>query len=124
MMMGWKERTFSMGKVDYCRCGRKVNEIEITVRIDKDDDGSERLSVSGALWNARKTDFVYCGQCLDDLKENFPFLESDVLFERLFFLWTDGHLKCLKTGTVNKRMADLFLDESKSDSDIRKILAA
>ena len=123
MEMDWKTRTFSFGKFDYNNCGRRINEVEIDIRLDKDDERF-RVSVSGGLWNGRKTDYIYCGQCIDDLGEDFPFLKKSNLYNALLDIWENCHLKyldCLDQKYVDK--IDLLLDNTKTDLEIKTKLA-
>lgn len=119
----YKERTFSFGKFDYYNHGRKVNEAEIEIRLDKDENRF-RVSLSGGLWNGRKTDYIYCGQCVDDLGEDFPSLKENIVYNTLFDIWKNCHLKF--TDSIDKKYVDkinLLLDDSKSNKDLEKLLA-
>lgn len=123
MEFGYKERTFSFGKFDYNHRGRKINEAEISLRLDK-DDSRFRVSVSGGLWNGRKTDYVYCGQCVDDLGEDFPVIKSNRIYNALFDIWKNCHLKY--TDVLDQKYVDtinLLLDDTKSVKEIREVLA-
>lgn len=123
IIIGYKERTFNLGKWDYSRHGRKINGAEIYIRLDKDDDRF-RVALSGSLWNGRKTDTVYCGQCIDDLGNDFPALKKSNLYNTLFDIWQNCHLKYLDTLDENYvEKINLLLDEKKSDLEIKQILA-
>ena len=123
MVFDYKKRTFSLGKWDYSGRGRRINEAEIDIRLDKDDDRF-RVSIGGGLWNGRKTDYVYCGQCIDNLGDDFPALKKSNLYNTLFDIWQNCHLKYLDT--LDEKYVEkinLLLDGTKSDLEIKRILA-
>lgn len=123
MILDYKKRTFSFGKWDYSGRGRKINEAEIDIRLDKDDDRF-RVALGGGLWNGRKTDYVYCGQCIDDLGDDFPALKKSNLYNTLFDIWQNCHLRYLDT--LDEKYVEkinLLLDDKKSNLEIKRILA-
>lgn len=54
------------------------------------------LSISGNIWNSKKTDIYSRGQNLVQIKELFP---DDILVAKLHYLWKKYHLNDLKAGT-------------------------
>ena len=93
-------KTFTFQKVAY-NGTRKVNtpEIEMTLRYDGD---KPVLSICGSLWNARHTDLILGGQCLDSLKQ---YLGGNELFDKLYRLWKLHHLNDLHAGTILQEQA-------------------
>tara|TARA_R100000808_G_C2017865_1_gene67451 strand:+ start:42 stop:518 length:477 start_codon:yes stop_codon:yes gene_type:complete len=86
------QKTFDLGKIDYNDTGRKINRVEIDVKLS---DG--RLSISGNVWNMHETDSISCGQNLDGLK---PYFKYNKLFNKLWLLWKEYHLNDLQAGTT------------------------
>ena len=84
-----RKRTFDFGKVDFYGTGRKINAVEVEIEIH-DFNGYDEFSICGGFWNIHKTDYVCCGQCLDEIK---AFKELNKLFMELYRLWTLYHLK-------------------------------
>lgn len=99
------EKTISFGKVAY-NSTRKINEITVDVRLEQNAEGKYVFSASGYLWNARKTDIVCGGQCLDTL---FKYLKSNNImnkqFERIYRLWKLYHLNDMHAGTERQEKA-------------------
>ena len=85
-----KQKVFSFGKVDYYGTGRKINEVEVEVNI-RDWNGYDELSICAGVWNMHHTDYVTCGQCLDDIKDN-TCKGHNKLFLELHRLWKLYHL--------------------------------
>lgn len=99
------EKTISFGKVAYTST-RKVNEITVDVRLKQNADGQYVFSACGEIWNARKTDIVCGGQCLDTLyhclKDNKTMNKQ---FERIYRLWKLYHLNDCHAGTERQEKA-------------------
>ena len=81
------QKTFDFGKVDYYGCGRKINKVDMTVRLYDEGDGHVVLSIDGGFWNGRGTDYMHCGQCLDTIAE----FVSDPLFMKIYGWWKNFH---------------------------------
>lgn len=81
------QKTFDFGKVDYYGRGRRVNKVDVTVRLYDKGDGRLVLGVSGGFWNGRGTDYVCCGQCLDEIAE----FVDDPLFRKIYGWWKNFH---------------------------------
>lgn len=81
------QKTFDFGKVDYYGRGRKVNKVDVDVRLYDKGDGHLVLGVSGGFWNGRGTDYVCCGQCLDEIAE----FVDDPLFKKIYGWWKNFH---------------------------------
>ena len=90
-------------KIDFNGTGRRINEPEIRIELKEKEPGKPVLSISGGVWNAHKTDFITCGQCLDTM---LPYLKHDKLFLKIYRLWSLHHLNDMNAGTP-KQMAAL-----------------
>ena len=88
------QKTFDFGKVDYYGRGRKINKVDVTVRLYDKDDGRVVLSIDGGFWNGRGTDYVHCGQCLDTIAE---FIHRP-LFRKIYGWWKEWHLNDMHLG--------------------------
>ena len=88
------QKTFDFGKVDYYGHGRKINKVDVTVRLYDKDDGRVVLGIMGGFWNGRGTDYVCCGQCLDTIAE----FVHDPLFLKIYGWWKDWHLNSMHLG--------------------------
>lgn len=99
------KKTISFGKVAY-NSTRKVNEITVDVELKQNFKGQYVFSVCGDLWNARKTDTLCGGQCLDTLfnclKDNKAMNKQ---FERIYRLWKLYHLNDMHVGTERQDKA-------------------
>lgn len=99
------EKTISFGKVAYTST-RKINEITVDVKLEQNAEGKYVFSACGYLWNARKTDVLCGGQCLDTLynclKENKTMNKQ---FERIYRLWKLYHLNDMHAGTERQEKA-------------------
>lgn len=89
-------KTFDLGKIAW-NGGRKVNSAELEVEFRETDRGPE-FSVCASVWNARRTDIVAGGQCLDELS-GFKFPGRDGLFRKIYRLWKLYHLNGMHAGT-------------------------
>ena len=81
------QKTFNFGKVDYYGRGRRINKVDVTVRLRDEDDGHVVLSIDGGFWNGRGTDYVHCGQCLDTIAE----FVHNPLFRKIHGWWKNFH---------------------------------
>lgn len=90
----------SFGKIDYNGCGRRINEVVIEMRLDQIGDQSEFLA-SGIIWNAKKTDTLCYGQCLDEMAKYV----SDPLFQEIYRFWQEYHLNGMHPGTEEQDAA-------------------
>lgn len=89
------KKTFYFGKVDFYGSGRKVNDVEVEVELRHNKDGEAVFSASGEIWNARHTDIICAGQCLDEIAE----CVEDETFKKIHRLWKLHHNNDLKAGT-------------------------
>jgi hypothetical protein len=103
-----------LGKIDYNQTGRKINlvtlEIELkfensnkkTIDLVKVNEPYEVFTMSGNVWNNRKTDIICDGQCCDDFIEFFP---NNKPLKRLIEIWNEWHLNDLNAGTRKQKEA-------------------
>lgn len=99
------EKTFTFGKVAY-NGKRRINAVDVYMSLsDLNNDGRQVLSISAGIWNATKTDYVMCGQCLDWIDEHYKHIHNDPLFKKLYHLWLLYHLNDLNPGTEKQTKA-------------------
>lgn len=92
------KKTIKLGKIDGYGNGRKVCLAEIEIELT--DDG--KFSVCGGVWNSRRTDYIMCGQCLDEL---YPHLKNNSKFKQVYEWWKKWHLNDLHAGTEKQEQA-------------------
>lgn len=90
------KKTLNFGKIDFNGIGRRINTVTIDIALC-----NGRFTVSGDIWNARKTDIICGGQCLDLISKfvNTP------LFRQIYRLWKLYHLNDMKAGTPKQEQA-------------------
>lgn len=100
------EKTFTFGKVAY-NGKRRINAVDVYMSLSDSDnnDGRQVLSIHAGIWNATKTDYVMCGQCLDWIDEHYENIHKDPLFKKLYHLWSLYHLNDLSPGTEKQMKA-------------------
>lgn len=81
------KKIFDFGKIDYTGTGRKSYPVTVEMEYTE-HDGKKRFSVSGNIWNTRKTDIVAGGQCLDTIARYI----KTPLFKEIYRLWKLYHL--------------------------------
>ena len=95
------------GKVDFNKTGRKVNAVELELRLDGTSKGP-RFSASGAIWNSRRTNCETAGQCLDAIFE-FPEMKP---YAEIYELWKKYHLNDMHSGTERQeKILDDYVKE-------------
>lgn len=113
------KKTFNFGKIKYSS-SKRVNLVTVSVELRRkggeptftiDPKTRERiytgnttpeyveLSICGDIWNARHTDILCSGQCLDTIAEYRDQLSDPELFDQLFDLWQRYHLNGMHAGT-------------------------
>lgn len=80
------KKIFDFGKIDYNGTGAKRNLVTVEVEY-RNENGRELFSACGNIWNARQTDVVCGGQCLDTIAEYI----KTPLFIAIFRLWKLYH---------------------------------
>lgn len=91
------KKTFVFPKVAYYN-KRKVNQPEVEVELILNNNNKYELSICGSLYNAKHTDAIVCGQCLD-LFNDIDDLHNNKLFQTLYRLWKNWHLNGMSAGT-------------------------
>lgn len=81
------KRKFDFGCIDYMGSGVKQNRVTIDMEYEKIGN-KKRFSVCADVWNARRTDIVAGGQCLDSIA---PYI-NDPVYSEIFRLWSLYHL--------------------------------
>lgn len=93
-------KTIRCGKLDWERRGRRTNEAELELSLER-RDGHWRFSCCGAVWDRKHDDCVAGGQCLDEMfahKEMEPWREIYEL-HRLY------HLNDMRAGSPAQEKA-------------------
>lgn len=91
------KKTIECSKIDWYGIGRKINAVTLDIRL-RDTDKGPVFSMCGNVWNARRTDVITCGQCIDELTEFEQFAEGGKYAE-LVWLWRRHHLHDMHAGT-------------------------
>lgn len=116
------KKVFNFGKINYNESGRKNCPVTVELELRKkggektftiDPKTKERIytgettpiyyefSASGTIWNAKKTDCLEGGQCLDTIAEYI----KDPLFLEIYGLWGKYHLNGMNAGTPEQKEA-------------------
>ncbi len=92
---------FHFGKSNVGCYKKAAAELEVEVEVrpqrfyipetGKHYTGENMFSVCGGIWNCRHTDYITCGQCLDEIKKYVRI--NKTLFNEIYDLWTKYHLK-------------------------------
>ena len=80
------KKKFNFGKINFEGKGA-VNLVTVEMEY-KEENGKKRFSVCGNIWNARCSDIVCGGQCLDTIAEYI----KDPVFLQILRLWKLYHL--------------------------------
>lgn len=119
------KKTFDFGKIKYTNKKRAVNLVTVDVELRRrggettftiDQKTGEKtitgktpeyveLAISGAIWNARRTDCVCGGQCLDEIYKYRKQLSEPELFNEIYDLWKKYHLNGMHAGTPEQEAA-------------------
>lgn len=86
------------GKIDGYGNGRRTCAVEVELELT--DDGN--FSVCGGVWNSRRTDYIMCGQCLDEI---YPHLKNNPKFKQVYEWWKKWHLNDMHAGTERQEQA-------------------
>lgn len=81
------KRRFNFGSIDFESRGIARNRVTVDMEYKTEGD-KKRFSVSADVWNARNSDIVCGGQCLDTIA---PYIDNPV-FSEIFRLWKLYHL--------------------------------
>ena len=119
------KKIFDFGKIKYTNKSRAVNLVtiemelrsrggETTFAIDRKTGEKTitgktpeylELSICGDIWNARHTDCVCGGQCLDTIAKYRRQLSDPELFDAIYDLWKKYHLNGMHAGTPEQETA-------------------
>lgn len=119
------KKVFEFGKIKYTNKSNRVNLV--TVEVELRQRGGEttftidrktgektitgktpeyvELSICGSVWNARHSDIVCGGQCLDTINRYKQQLNNPELFTVLYDLWKHYHLNGMHAGTPEQEQA-------------------
>lgn len=119
------KKTFDFGKIRYTNKSRAINLV--TIEMELRNQGGEttftvdrktgektitgktpeylELSICGYVWNARHTDCVCGGQCLDEIAKYRSQLSDPKLFDAIYYLWKKYHLNGMHAGTPEQEAA-------------------
>lgn len=120
-------RTFHLGKIAYTNKRARVNAVKVEVSLTKCGGGSFftidpktkdcvrvtppeywEFSACGFIYNARGTDYVRGGQCLDEIAAYSDQLQDPDLFAEIYDFWKFYHLNGMHAGTLEQ---DAAIDE-------------
>ena len=93
----WKRlghRVLEFGKIDYAENGRKAYPVEIEMELRKSEDNEIEFTASGGVWNTKRTDYVCCGQMIDDPDVVDKIRVNRKLYLEVMDLWTKYHNNC------------------------------
>ena len=94
------KRRIEFGKIKLDGYKKKCNEVTVDLELREHDWGKE-FTCCGYIWNGRRTDCIYGGQCLDTIAKyiNTP------LFNEIHRLWKKYHLNGMNAGTEEQEKA-------------------
>lgn len=93
------EKKITLGKIDYLNCGRRINKVQVELRLTEPNEPNKpkyTFSASGTVWNNKETDCYMGGQCIDSLLEYLP---KNKLLKEIHDIWKDHHLNDMHAGT-------------------------
>ena len=118
-----KKGKVNFGKVDFYKCGRRINAVEVDYELterggDLCTDGTKtptyvEFTASGKVWNGRKTDIIAGGQCLGHILENVPEMKRNKTYMKIYNIWNAWHLNGMNAGTPEQEKA---VDEWKAEN--------
>lgn len=98
------KKTFHLGKIDLNKCGRKINLVTLTVELKENEKRLPVFSASACVWNSKRTDILWGGQCLDGLN-TFRAIKNNSIFSKVYEWWKKYHLNDMHVGTVEQELA-------------------
>lgn len=105
------KKIFNFGKINFEGKG-KVNLVTIEMEY-KEKNEKKCFSVRGNVWNARHSDIICGGQCLDTIAEYV----QDPVFIEIFRLWNLYHLNDMHPDCEHQR-ADIAFQQQKQQQII------
>ena len=109
------KKIIDFGKIDFCGTGEPRNTVTIEIELQETENGQQRFSASGNVWEPSKRDIVCGGQCLDELA---PYFKKNKLFLTIYRLWQNYHLNDMHAGTPQQ---EKFIKEH--EQEIKQTLA-
>jgi len=97
------KKTFNFGKVAYTgKQKRNLIELEISLIIE----GKKAIfSAAGGVWDSTHTDYLICGQCIDDVYNEFKGqLQDRKKYESIMALWEKWHSNNMKAGCKHQEL--------------------
>lgn len=88
------KKTLNFGKIAW-NGKRKINLVTIDIEL-RNENTYPVFSACADVWNAKETDIVCGGQCLDDL---LRFFKNNDTFKTIHSMWKKYHLNDMHTGT-------------------------
>ncbi len=82
------EQIFNFGKIDFYGTGAARNSVVVTASYKEKKPGQKVFSASGEIFNARRSDILCGGQCLDTIAEYI----THPVFREIYRLWKLYHL--------------------------------
>lgn len=87
-------KVIEFGKIDFYGTGRRINAVTVEMEL-RGTEERPVFSCCANVWNAKRTDIVMGGQCLDDL---LPYI-CKYKFLEIHDLWKRNHLNDMHAGT-------------------------
>lgn len=82
------KKRFNFGKIAVERPNIATNTVTVDMEYKEKSNGQKVLSVSGMVWNSRRSDCIMGGQCLDEIAH---YVKTPV-FREIYRLWKLYHL--------------------------------
>lgn len=100
-------KKFQFGKVDGYNNGKKQCLVELEVELKEREEGKPVFSVCGDVWNARHTDIIQGGQCIDTVWGQYSKqLTNRTLYKEIMELWQKYHLNDTKAWCEHQNYGD------------------
>lgn len=99
--------TYSPGKVDYNRSGRRNCKADFEISLE-----NGLLSICANIWNPRESDIYLGGQAIEEVASYFP---GNAKVARIVAIWRDWHLNDMQAGSP-AQMA--WLDANPIDGNV------
>jgi hypothetical protein len=94
------KKIIELGKIDYNGFGCKINLATLDVELKETEKGLV-FTMSGNIWNSKKTDIIAGGQICDEMLNYF----KDKKTKRLVEIWKNYHLNDMNAGTIEQETA-------------------
>ena len=103
------KKKFDFGKIAYGSCDRRFNRVTVEVELSRDRFDRPVFSAMGFIWNARGTDCLVGGQCLDEIAKyrckHGKVMQNIGTFNFLYMMWQKYHLNDMHSGTPEQEEA-------------------